>query len=69
MIVLGGFECTNVSFISPSDKILYPLDSAAVFDTLTNQWHDQPLAGTQIPNARTFHTAVKSNASGIIFFL
>lgn len=66
MIVLGGYDCTNTSFISPEDKMLYPLDKAAIYNTITNQWYEQPLGGITIPHARAFHTAVKSNLSGII---
>lgn len=62
MIVLGGFDCTASSFLSPNNKSLYPLSDAAIFNTMTTQWYDQPLGGL-IPNARTFHTAVKSNVS------
>lgn len=62
MIVLGGFDCTNSLFLSQKDKILYPLSTASIFNSQTTQWHDQPLTGN-IPNARTFHTAIKSNVS------
>jgi hypothetical protein len=63
MIVLGGFDCTNASFISPKRKELFPLSNAAIFDTINTQWYDQPLKGDILPVPRTFHTAIKSNAS------
>lgn len=62
MIVLGGFDCTNASFLLPKDKYLYPLSIAAIFNTMTTRWYNQTLGGP-IPSARTFHTAVKSNVS------
>ncbi|KAI9256771.1 hypothetical protein EDC94DRAFT_615656 [Helicostylum pulchrum] len=65
MIVLGGFDCTNSLFLSQKDKILYPLSTASIFNLQTTQWHDQPLTGN-IPNARTFHTAIKSNNMSVI---
>ncbi|KAI7889266.1 uncharacterized protein EV154DRAFT_424098 [Mucor mucedo] len=65
MIVLGGFDCSITSFSSPKDKLLYPLSSASIFNTVTTQWYDQPLIGS-IPSDRTFHTAVKSNVSEIV---
>lgn len=65
MIVLGGFDCTNSLFLSQKDKIPYPLSTASIFDSQTTQWYDQRLTGN-IPNARTFHTAIKSNVSTLL---
>lgn len=67
MVVLGGFDCSIGSFLSPKDKSLYSLSNALIFNTITTQWYNQPLSGS-IPKDRTFHTAVKSNVSEPLFF-
>lgn len=58
MVILGGYDCSNSSLLTQTTKSLISLDTAAVYDTNTNEWYEQTLKG-DIPQARTFHTAVK----------
>ncbi|EPB91302.1 hypothetical protein HMPREF1544_01819 [Mucor circinelloides 1006PhL] len=65
MVVLGGYDCSNSSLLTQTTKSLISLDTAAVYDTNTNEWYEQTLKG-DIPQARTFHTAVKSRNNHVI---
>ncbi|KAL9543975.1 hypothetical protein MBANPS3_007857 [Mucor bainieri] len=65
MVILGGYDCSNASLLTPTTKSLISFSEAAVYDTQTDEWHQQPLQG-DIPQARTFHTAVKSRDNRIV---
>ncbi|KAK4515433.1 uncharacterized protein ATC70_010378 [Mucor velutinosus] len=65
MVVLGGYDCSNASLLTQTTKSLISLNNAAVYDTKTDEWYQQTLKG-DIPQARTFHTAVKSRDNRIV---
>ncbi|KAI8143697.1 hypothetical protein BJV82DRAFT_712826 [Fennellomyces sp. T-0311] len=67
MVLLGGYRCVgNYTSNAAMNKSLFPLDHAAVFDTITAEWRNQSLGGNIIPDARTYHSAVTTQDNWII---
>lgn len=67
MVLLGGYHCIGNYTTNPiTTKQLFPLDSAAVYDTVSGRWREQRLIGNPVPLPRIYHSAVTSKSSWAI---